>query len=218
VPNAALNAVIKGTGTAVPVTGEACAFVSGSDPNKLYRVTNTARRIWDPTAAIVVKDGGTPVGSTLYTFDYLSGKVQFAGYAPAGAITVDGSYLPTIAIAEIRKYSLKITAGLPDVTSFDSAGWHQYIQALKSLEMTLEMFSSPLVDLDGVAGGVQSLFSYLTNDTPKVIELNRGGEFLRAWYRFENINDSAELENALTLELGMRGCALGPLAAFSIST
>lgn len=216
-PVSAYGSVVKETGTAVPVTAEACAFVSGSNPNKLYQVTSVSRRIWDPTAAIIVKDGGVTVSAALYTFDFLAGLVQFVGYTQSGAITVDGSYLPTAVLAEVRKYGLKIGASLPDVTTFDSAGWRQFIQALKTLSLSLELLSSPLADQDAVAGGVQSLFSYLTSDTPKVIELNRGGQFLRAWYRFENLTDQAEIDGIWVVDLEMRGSAQGPLAAFSIS-
>jgi hypothetical protein len=216
-PVSAFGSVVKSTGTAVGVVAEACSFVSGSNPNKLYQVTSSSRRTWDPTAAIVVKDGGVAVSAALYTFDYLAGLVQFVGYAQTGAITVDGSYLPTIAIAEVRKFGLKIGAGLPDVTTFDSAGWRQFIQSLKTLTLSLELLSSPLVDLDAGAGGTQSLFSYINSDVPKVIELNRGGQFLRAWYRFENLTDQAEVDGVWVVDLEMRGSALGPLAAFSIS-
>jgi hypothetical protein len=216
-PIAGYNSVVKAVGTAVPVTGEAAAFVSGSDPNKLYQVTNTARRIWDPAAAITVKDGGSTVGAGLYVFDYLTGKIQFVGYTVVGAITVDGSYIPTVAVAEICKYDLKIQANLPDVTSFDSAGWHQFIQALKSFELNLEMWSSPLVDLDAGAGGVQSLFSFLTNDTPKVYEIARGGQFWRGWYRHEMIQDSADVDGVLKIQLGLKGSAQGATAALSLS-
>lgn len=209
--------VIKTTGTAVPVVNEACAFVSGVDPNKVYRVTSAARRIWDPTVPVIVKDNAVVVAAANYTFDYLAGVVRFA-VAAVGPITVDGSYLPTLAIAEIRKYDLKITATLPDVTTFDSAGWRQFVQALKALDLSLEALSSPLVDLDGVAGGVQSLFSWLTSDTPKVVEIARGAEFLRAWYRFENLTDSGEVEGVIALSIGLKGCAQGPTAAFSISS
>lgn len=211
------NSVIKATGTAVPVVAEPCTFVSGIDPNKIYRVTAAARRIWDPSVPVIVKDNAVVVNAANYVFDYLAGRVLFS-IAAVGPITVDGSYLPTIAVAEIRKYDLKISAMLADSTTFDSAGWRQFTQTLKALELSLEALSSPLVDLDAGAGGVQSLFSYLTSDTPKVIEINRGGEFIRAWYRFENLTDSGEVEGLISLSIAAKGCAQGPTAAISISS
>lgn len=218
-PIAGYSAVLKAVGTAVPVVNEACTFISGANPNKLYQVTSSSRRIWDPTAAVIVKDGGVTVSAALYAFDYLFGFVQFIGYTQSGAITVDGSYLPTVAVAEVRKYDLKVSAALPDVTTFDSAGWRQFLQTLKRVDLSLELLSSPLADLDGVAGGVQSLFSWLAADTPKVYEIARGAQFWRGWFRHEAITDSApDPEGTLQTQVSLKGSAQGALAALALGS
>lgn len=191
---AAYLGTLKPTGTAVPVTAEPCSSISGSDPNKLYQVTSSSRRIWDPTAAIVVKDGGSPVSAALYVFDYLFGFVQFAGHAVTGSITVDGSYLPTVAVAEIRKYSLKIQGEQLDKTSFDSAaangGWRTFMQGLKNGSVDFELLALITAPVDSNTGGLLTL---LDNGTPKVLEIGNGGHFFRIWCVPETLGQTADV-------------------------
>lgn len=188
--SAAYNGTLKLTGTAVPVTGEACGFVSGSDPNKLYHVTSASRRIWDPSVPIVVKDNGFAVTAANWSFDYLFGFVQFIGYAPAAAITVDGSYLPTISIAEVRKYSLKIQGAQLDKTSFDSAGWRTFVQGLKNGSVDFELLSLIATSFDSNTGGLLTL---LTSDALKVLELGGAGRFWRVWCKPETLGETNDV-------------------------
>lgn len=189
--SAAYLGTMKATGTAVPVTAEPCGLISGSDPNKLYQVTSSSRRIWDPTAAITVKDAGTPVSAALYTFDYLFGFVQFVGHSVTGAITVDGSYLPTIAVAEVRKYGLKLTSDQLDKTSFDTAsGWRTFLQGLKNGSVDFEMLGLIAAPFDSNVGGLLTL---LENSTPKVLELGGAGRFFRIWCVPETLGQAADV-------------------------
>lgn len=196
---AGYQASLKVSGVAVPVTNEACAFVSGSNPNKLYRVTNTARRIWDPTAAITVKDGGVTVSAALYTFDYLFGFIQFAGYTQTGAITVDGSYLPVASVAEVSSFKFSGSANLADVTSFDSAGYRAKLATLKEGSGDFMAYSSPLSDIDPVTGGVQTLYSVLTGGTPKLLEVNfgAGASILRAWVMLKELGVDVAIDGVV---------------------
>lgn len=190
---------LKVSGAAVAVTGEACTEISGANPNKLFQVTNTARRIWDPSAAITVKDGGVAVSSALYSFDYLFGFIQFAGYTQTGAITVDGSYLPVASIAEVSSFKFSGDANLADVTSFDSAGYRSKLATLKDGSGDLMAYSSPLNDIDPVTGGVQTLYSVLTGGTPKLFEASFGGgaQILRAWVLLKEISVDAAIDGVV---------------------
>lgn len=209
---AAKGVVGKVSGAANAVTGEATTSLGSGDR---YQVTNTARRRWSPSVAVTVKDdGNTLVAGTDYTFDYLFGIVDLVT-TPAGAVTVDGSYLTMLALPELRAYDLSLKANLLDKTSMDSAGWRQFLQGLLSGNGSLEFLGDPLADLDGVTGGVQSLFSYLTNDTPKLLELLRGSQYFCAWVTFEELADSAQVDElvvpslAWTLDAQRAGAAAG---------
>lgn len=181
---------LKVSGAAVPVTAEACTSLGGG----VYQVTNTARRIWDPSAAITVKDGGTPVSSALWSFDYLFGKVTFSGYTPSGAVTVDGSYLPVATVAEVKSFSASFAGDLLDRTTFDSAGSKQKQAGLRDGSGSFVMLSSPLDDIDPVTGGTQNLATVMNNGTPKLFEALFGTQYLRQWVILEGIETTAAVD------------------------
>lgn len=190
-PFAGYTGSLKESGTAVPVTGEACSFVSGTDPTKIYQVTSTSRRIWDPTAAITVKDGGSTVAAANYVFDYLFGVVTFTAHSVSGSITVDGSYLPTVTVANVRKHSMKLSRAQLDRTDYDDAdGWMHFVQGLASGSVDFELLNKISATLDSEDGG---LLTYLTNDRPKVLELGGGGSFWRLWVKPENLQESGDV-------------------------
>ena len=195
---AAHSTVIKVSGTAVPVTNEACTEISGSNPNKLFRVTTTARRCWDPSAAVTVKDGGVTVSASLYSFSYLFGEVQFAGYTVTGAVTVDGSYLPLNTLASVNEFRFSGSADLGDVTTFDSGGYRAKQTLLKDGSGSLKTLASALADVDPDAGGTQSLHGLALAGTPKLFESNFGaggaGNVLRAWMMLEGGEVSAAID------------------------
>lgn len=187
---------LKIAGAAVAVTNEACSSISGANPNKLYQVTSSSRRIWDPDVAIVVKDGGVTVSSTLYTFDYLFGFIQFAGHTQTGAITVDGSYLPTAAIAEINSFEFQGSADLLDSTVFESGGARQKTTGLVDGSGSFNALSHPSRDYDATTGGTQSLHADLLSGTAKLLEASfgSGASILRAWVMIENLSVGASID------------------------
>lgn len=204
-PVAAFSTTLKVSGAAVPVTAEACTSISGANPNKLYQVTSTTRRIWDPTAAIVVKDGGVAVSAALYSFDFLFGNVQFNGYTQTGAITVDGSYLPVASIAEVTEFSFTAKADILDRTSYDSAGARQKVTGLLDSSGSLKILSSFLDDVDPVTGGTQSLFTVFMNKTVKVLEMKTGSYYLRAFVLLESLNVSAQVAGLVESTASLAG-------------
>lgn len=180
---------LKISGTAVAVTGEATTSLGSSR----WQVTSTARRIMDPSVAVVVKDGGTPVSSALYSLDYLFGIVTFSGYTPSGAVTFDFSYLPVQTITEVRNFSFSFGGDLQDVTTYDSAGAKQKLAALIDGSGSFEFLSLRSADVDSGTGGTQSLDTYFAAATPKLLEANFGGTYLRAWVVTEGLESSAEV-------------------------
>lgn len=187
---------LRVSGTAVPVTGEACGLVTG----KIYRVTNAARRIIDPATAWTVRDNGVAVAeSNILRRDYLFGIVEFtAAYTVTGPVTGDFSFLPVATIAEVRSFSATFGPELQDSTTFDSNGVRQKHPALVDASGSLEFLSMATADLDAVAGGVQSLDSFLQNATPKLLEATLGASFFRAWVLLESVETTAEVAGLVT--------------------
>lgn len=215
-PNAAFSTTLKVSGAAVPVAAEACTSISGANPNKLYQVTSAARRIWDPSAAIVVKDGGVAVSALLYSFDYLFGFIQFNGYVQVGAITVDGSYLPVASIAEVTDFSFSAKADMLDRTSYDSAGARNKLTGLIDSSGSMKALSTALDDIDPVTAGNQTLFAVLTSGTPKLLEMKVGIYYLRWWVLLESLEVSAAVAGLVESTWALQGASRGqPGAVFS---
>lgn len=211
-PSAGHGTTIKASGAANAVVNEATTSLGGS----VYQVTNTARRIWDPSAAITIKDGGVAVGAEFWSFDYLFGKVTFSGYAPGGAVTVDGSYLGTFSVTECRRHSIALSRDLQDATTYDSGGWRKRQPALLDVSGDLECLSRPTDDLDAGVGGTQSLYSFLTNGTPKLLEIGYGARLMRGWVLLEALDEASEVEGLNSFTLNFQGSSQRGGASFAM--
>ena len=191
---AAHSTTLKISGTAVPVTGEATTSLGGG----AYQITSSSRRIMAPSATPVVKDGGTPVSSALYAVNYQFGIITFDGYSPGGAITVDYSYLPTQAIAEVFTFNFSVKADLLDTTSYDSGRARAKKAGLVDASGSVGFRSLLTDEVDSVSHA--TLADVFEGGTPKLLEalcekvsLKKlgikgifcgGTEFTQQWYRF----------------------------------
>jgi hypothetical protein len=98
------SVVVKATAPAVALSNEAMSLLSGDT----FVVTNAAKRILDPGAAIVIHDDGSPVAAGDFAVDYLAGTVTFAA-PPATPVTINsGAYLPAHAVAGAREFSISM--------------------------------------------------------------------------------------------------------------
>lgn len=136
------------TGIRVQVSGDATSFsgeaVTALTANKVYQITNTAKRVWDRSAAITVKNGGTPVNIATdpYTINRLTGTVTFTN-TTARTITIDGSYLPMSTLALAKEFSLECMAENPSVNTFDDGADMIRQQLRRDWSATLKrLFSS----------------------------------------------------------------------------
>lgn len=182
---AAHSTTLKISGTAVPVTGEATTSLGGG----AYQITSSSRRIMAPSATPVVKDGGTPVSSALYAVNYQFGIITFDGYSPGGAITVDYSYLPTQAIAEVFTFNFSVKADLLDTTSYDSGGARAKKAGLVDASGSVGFRSLLTDEVDSVSHA--TLADVFEGGTPKLLEANFGGTILRAWVMLEGVEQTA---------------------------
>lgn len=136
-PAAGFSGAVRIGGTPVSSSGEATTNIDGG-AYKQYQVTEPTHRIsWVPSG-LTVKKNGTPVAASAYTYDPLFGVVSFASaLLNTDVVTVDLYYVPTTAIAYGKEVSVKESADMLDVTSFDSGGAKDRIAGLKSATVTL---------------------------------------------------------------------------------
>ena len=116
-------------GTATTMTAEAMSLVSG----KTYRITDDAKRVIDPTAAITVLDNAVPVtlATDVQDIDLLMGKVTFdAGYTVTGPVTITTDYLPMTEVNCARSFTFSATRDIADVTCFNPTTADRAKQAL----------------------------------------------------------------------------------------
>lgn len=200
---AAWQVAVKVTGAAVAVTAEATTFLTG----KRYQVTNAARRILDPSAAITVKDNGVAVAAAnILAIEHLFGIVEFvSGYTVTGPVTLDASYLPTYSVAECNSISTSISRELVDSSVFESQ-WRKKTPGLLDFSGTLKSLQIQTVDIDTVTGGTQSVDGWLKAGTHRVLDiLFATGARLRAWVLFGEHSPAAELAGVVTVDVAFQG-------------
>lgn len=213
----AFNAQVKISGAAVATTAEAAALVSG----KTYQITNTAKRVLDPSVAVTVKDNGVTVAAAnILSLDYLFGIVTFVGgYTVTGPVTFDASYLPTTTIAECKAVEFSFAGELPDATSFDSGGSRRKLLTIVDISGSLTRLALPLDDLDGVTGGTQSIDGWLKAGTQRLVDvLFATGFRVRAWVLFKSYKVTGQLTNVVEVTVEFEGAAWTAGAAFGIGT
>lgn len=104
----------------VTLTAEAMSLVTG----KTYRVTNAARRCFDPRVALEIRDNGVAVAAAnIERIDYLHGVVIFAAaYTVTGPVTAHaGSYLPFATVGTAKAFSFDMTVDDADKGVFGDA-------------------------------------------------------------------------------------------------
>lgn len=157
-------------GTATTMTAEAMNLVSG----KTYRITDDAKRVIDPTAAITVLDNAVPVtlATDVEDIDLLMGKVTFAAsYTPTGPITITTDYLPMSAITCGRSFTFSASRDLADTTCFNSTGVRSKKALLKDCSVTIDQ-------LEDVPGG--EFATEFAAGTPVILVIGPGNDPLAA--------------------------------------
>jgi hypothetical protein len=116
--HAGRKALVQVTGDPVVMANEPC---TDSGDHQIYQVTNAAKRVFDPTAAVTVKVGGAVTGES-YTLNRLTGRITFAAInAGRAAVTVSTSYLPLSVAAGAKSYNYALVRTSVDDTDFDNA-------------------------------------------------------------------------------------------------
>lgn len=168
---AAHSTVIKTTGTSTAVVAGAC---TDGGAHTAYQLTDATKRAMDPTVVPVVYEDGVATAAA-YTIDGLTGTVTFAA-ARGGAVvvTMDYSYLPLLAVAAGKEFSVESTAALADKTTFDDSGIRKRMATLFDAKGTIGLLAILSEDLDA-SGNERKLADVLQNGTMVYLEIQPGG-------------------------------------------
>lgn len=196
------RAMVRIPGAPAALSGEACANLGD---NRAYRVTNAARRVLAPNAAITVRVGGTPTGES-FTLNRLTGTVTFAtANAGRGAVTLDGQFLPLSTALGLRSYNWSLNATLADDTDWDTAtadnGFQRRIQTM--LDVTGSIGGKWRVD-----GPAAIWRDALLNESLVVLEFfpdRAGARDLIAWAVLAKQSLQMAMESVHTMEVEWQG-------------
>lgn len=192
VPGYASTLNVGGTSTAT--TGEATSLFSSAlgAAFTVRQVTNAAKRAADPSVAVVVKDGGTPIAAANYIYDYLYSKVRFQNYTPVGAITVDQNYIPLLPVLGVTAFTVEMMRDEHDTTTLSNGvvGGESSILGIKKASGDISFNLTEFDDQDPGAG-TQTFFNYLNGGGSFLLDLQLGptgstGGF-RAWCKLPDI-------------------------------
>ena len=155
---------IKFEGTPTSMPAEAMSQITG----KYYRVTNSAKRCFDPRVNLLIQDNAVDVAAAdIEAIDYLNGIVKFAAaYTVVGAVTVSsGSYLPFSSFGTAKSFSAHVMREKLDKSVFGNS-FRRYILGLMDFDGDVGAFS----DLSETVG-VEGLGTSLNSATLRVISI-----------------------------------------------
>lgn len=205
---------IKVSGTPTAFTGAATTALAADSLGRARRqITTAANRILDPNSAVTVKDNAVAVSAAnIAGIDYTTGIVTFVGgYTFVGAITVDGSYLPLLTVAEGRSYSIKRSRTRLDTTTFEHAAStkaHRTSLGRLIADVDLELLDADDTDLDAGAGTVV-LQTLMDQATPKLLEIQLAtGWYFRCWVLFPSIEKTSEEDGLMRQRVLAESCSV----------
>ncbi len=209
---AAHSTTVKIGGTSTAFSTEACTEVTA---NTVYRITDATKQVWDPTAALTVEvdplaDGNWAAAGT-HTVDWLRGKVTFAADQGGPALVrVSGFYIPLLAVATAREYAFDLAVGLPDTTTFGSAGERERIAALGDLSGSLGLVEDLATDHD-TGGGTRTFSALVLAKTKAFLEIKGGGvaQNVRAWVLFDSGGIDGALDDAIVSRIAWKAAGNG---------
>lgn len=197
-PGAAHPTTIKIPGTSTAMVDQPCSLVSGTT----YRITDAAKRVLDPDAAVTVKDGGVAVAAADYTVDPLFGTVTLDS-APGGAVTISASYLPLLTVGTARGFGIQASRTVLDDTTFGDLAKAKLL-GLADGSVSLDLLEDLLEDHDPGAGA-RTLGDYLAQGLPVLVEIHPGaaGPYFRGWYVAESQEVAGEVDDLVTASLSL---------------
>jgi hypothetical protein len=218
------NAVYKGyagyvakllkQGTSTAMVAEATTLVSG----KTYRITATAKRLFDRSVTVNVLDNAVNKNAELDNINYLFGEITFkSSYTPTGPVTISANYFPTASIGKFRGYTLNMVADAirdSDMPTLQTnGGYHTHIPSLKTVSLELPTVYS---SVDDWASALDDRSEYVIEINPDGTGFN--GSLARGFFRLISASQSGDVgaleEENLRFALNVPYYAAQPTLAY----
>lgn len=184
---ASYSTTLKTAGTPTGFTAEATTDLGGD----VYQITNANKGAWDHTNAIVVYDGASPIpASGITSIDYLFGIVTLAA-TPAGAVTIDGTYIPLAVMTEVHDFALNIEGDILDNTAYDKAqangGYRNRLQGLLDVTFSMNRYGD----------GANKYLNHRKARDIIFVEINPFGttQVIRGWFLEETAGSSGDVSS-----------------------
>ena len=191
------NSQVQATGTATPMTEEACSVIAGTS-NQTWEIDAAAKDAFDPSTTMTV-EASENSGSSWATLDpaeftlkYLLGRVDIDAYSSGsgtvGNITdvrISGKYVPKYTWAQARSCSVALSPEEQDASVFQDEGKRR-IYGREDFSATIESLDLQLDPLDTPTDAESALADYISNETAFVFELQPSGDstkVIRAWVK-----------------------------------
>lgn len=196
----AYSTTVNVGGTPTAIVDEPCTANSAT----VYQITNTAKRVLDPSVAVTVKANTVVQAASAYTLDPLFGTITF-GSAPTAPVTISCSYLPMLAVAEAKEVSVSASADMSDSSVFNTAGFKSHLATLKDFSGSLGVLSRDAYDM----GGGVTFLSALNGGLPVLIEIrpSGAGNYFRGWAILEKSEAKAGVAGLVEGTINFQGAA-----------
>lgn len=181
---AAYNTSVKIGGTPTEFTGAATTDLGGN----VFKIAEATKSVWSRGTTPTVYVDGAEVADTTYTVDYLFGEISFEN-PPAGAVTVDGQYMPTLDVGGANTYSVEISGDILTDTDFKNAnsnsGHQTKCYGLLDVAASVGRFDD----------SSKTLRDKLKNreDVLLEISISKNAETIRGWFVVESAGSSGDL-------------------------
>lgn len=213
---AAHPSVVRGRGTSTAFTLEPTTKLTA---NTVYQLVTDAKRLLDPSVAVVVEvdadgagGGGYVVAApSTYSVDYLFGIITFlSDQGSAALVRVGGSYLPVVDLLGVTSWNFTSARTVLDDTTVNVAvGANRSKKlGLKDLTGTVELNELLTVDNDPGAGTV-TIQSYLDGGTPLLLEIQPApaAKRFRAWVLLESADGGGAVDDLVNNTVNFTGAA-----------
>ena len=163
--------ILDSSAAPTPITDEAMSAVDAT--RTLYKVSDRAKRWWDPTKSITVAVNSVMVWPSDYESICAGGMIRFHEARAAGAtVEVDMSYWPTTKVSKLgkcREWTLDAKIGMKDVTNWDSdPGFEEWVPLLTGATASLSRWWVDPLYLDSLTATNSPLLGFELRVSPSL--------------------------------------------------
>lgn len=191
------NVQIYVGGTATAMVAEATTEVT---PGVIYQVTNTAKRVINPGAALSVDDAGGPVPAGNYTVNYFTGTLTFT-VAPTAPVTLTAEYMPLLEVATCNRATINTSRAALDTSTMKGSPEPSALPGMFDVGATMTDLEPADVDLDPGAGTTR-LVDFIIDGTPMLFKAALGnGRAFYGWGHLFGRDRTAPVKDLVAAEM-----------------